>query len=80
MVAAKPFADYDAKFQASDQESKNFIRVVYHSLADKPAPRPPRWAAPRRIEGSFRAPLPPPHGRGSSRPTSGQPVTDEFGD
>jgi cyclase len=38
VVAAKPFADYDTKFQASDQAVANFIRVVYHSLADKPAP------------------------------------------
>jgi cyclase len=33
--AAKPFADLDAKWAPSDQASKNFIRVVYHSLADK---------------------------------------------
>jgi cyclase len=37
-IAAAPFADYDTKFSATDQQSKNFIRVVYHSLADKPAP------------------------------------------
>ena len=35
VVAAKPFADLDAKWAASDLASKNFIRVVYHSLADK---------------------------------------------
>ena len=31
----KPFADLDAKWAPSDLASKNFIRVVYHSLADK---------------------------------------------
>ena len=36
VVAAKPFADLDAKWALSDQASTNFIRVVYHSLADKP--------------------------------------------
>jgi cyclase len=37
VVAAKPFADLDAKWAVSDQASTNFIRVVYHSLADKPS-------------------------------------------
>jgi cyclase len=37
VVAAKPFADLDAKWAPTDLASKNFIRVVYHSLADKPA-------------------------------------------
>jgi cyclase len=37
VIAAKPFADLDAKWALSDQASTNFIRVVYHSLADKPA-------------------------------------------
>jgi cyclase len=36
VIAAKPFADLDAKWALSDQASTNFIRVVYHSLADKP--------------------------------------------
>jgi cyclase len=36
VVAAKPFADLDKTWAASDQASTNFIRVVYHSLADKP--------------------------------------------
>ena len=35
MVAAKPFADLDAKWAPTELASKNFIRVVYHSLADK---------------------------------------------
>jgi glyoxylase-like metal-dependent hydrolase (beta-lactamase superfamily II) len=35
VVAAKPFADLDAKWAPTDLASKNFIRVVYHSLADK---------------------------------------------
>jgi hypothetical protein len=35
VLAAKPFADLDAKWSPSDQASKNFVRVVYHSLADK---------------------------------------------
>jgi cyclase len=37
VVAAKPFADLDKTWAASDQASTNFIRVVYHSLADKPS-------------------------------------------
>jgi cyclase len=35
VVAAKPFADLDTKWAPNDLASKNFIRVVYHSLADK---------------------------------------------
>ena len=36
VVAAKPFADLDAKWAPTELASKNFIRVVWHSLADKP--------------------------------------------
>jgi glyoxylase-like metal-dependent hydrolase (beta-lactamase superfamily II) len=32
VIAAKPFADFDEKLGASDQQRTNFIRVVYHSL------------------------------------------------
>jgi glyoxylase-like metal-dependent hydrolase (beta-lactamase superfamily II) len=35
VIAAKPFADLDAKWAPTEFASKNFIRVVYHSLADK---------------------------------------------
>jgi cyclase len=35
VVAAKPFADLDTKWAPTELASKNFIRVVYHSLADK---------------------------------------------
>jgi glyoxylase-like metal-dependent hydrolase (beta-lactamase superfamily II) len=35
VVAAKPFSDLDGKWAPSELASKNFIRVVYHSLADK---------------------------------------------
>ena len=35
VVAAKPFADLDKKWAPTELASKNFIRVVYHSLADK---------------------------------------------
>jgi cyclase len=35
VVAAKPFADLDAKWAPTELASKNFIRVVYRSLADK---------------------------------------------
>jgi glyoxylase-like metal-dependent hydrolase (beta-lactamase superfamily II) len=35
VVAAKPFADLDATWAPTELASKNFIRVVYHSLADK---------------------------------------------
>jgi glyoxylase-like metal-dependent hydrolase (beta-lactamase superfamily II) len=37
VLAAKPFADLDAKWALTELASKNWIRVVYHSLADKPA-------------------------------------------
>src|SRR5215510_10116596 len=37
VVAAKPFADLDAKWAPTELASTNFIRVVWHSLADKPA-------------------------------------------
>jgi glyoxylase-like metal-dependent hydrolase (beta-lactamase superfamily II) len=40
VVAAKPFADLDAKWAPTELASKNFIRVVYHSLADKPDAKP----------------------------------------
>ncbi len=30
--AAKPFPDLDAKIGASEQQSANFVRVIYHSL------------------------------------------------
>ncbi len=36
VLAAKPFADLDAKWAPTPQASVNFIRVVYHSLADQP--------------------------------------------
>ena len=36
VVAAKPFDDLDKKWAPTELASKNFIRVVYHSLADKP--------------------------------------------
>ena len=39
VVAAKPFADLDAKWALSELAATNFVRVVYHSLADKPARR-----------------------------------------
>ena len=32
IYAAKPFADFDAKMNASEQQAKNFLRVVYYSL------------------------------------------------
>jgi cyclase len=35
VVAAKPFADLDAKWAPTELAAKNFIRVVWHSLADK---------------------------------------------
>jgi cyclase len=41
VVAAKPFADLDAKWAPTELASQNFIRVVYHSLADKPDAKPP---------------------------------------
>ena len=32
VLAAMPFADFDAKFSANEQASRNFMRVVYASL------------------------------------------------
>jgi glyoxylase-like metal-dependent hydrolase (beta-lactamase superfamily II) len=40
VVAEKPFADFDTKWAPTELAAKNFIRVVYHSLADKPEPKP----------------------------------------
>jgi cyclase len=31
-IAAKPLADFDAKLGATDQQSTNFVRVIYNSL------------------------------------------------
>jgi len=39
-IAAKPFADLDAKWAPTELASKNFVRVVWHSLADQPEKRP----------------------------------------
>jgi cyclase len=36
LVAARPFADLDAKWAPTELAAANFVRVVYHSLADKP--------------------------------------------
>jgi cyclase len=40
VVAAKPFADLDAKWAPTELASKDFIRVVYHSLAKPETHRP----------------------------------------
>jgi cyclase len=40
IIAAKPFADLDVKWAPTEPASNNFVRVVYHSLADKPARKP----------------------------------------
>ena len=40
VVAAKPFADLDAKWAPTELASTNFIRVVYHSLTDKAEAKP----------------------------------------
>jgi len=40
VVVAKPFADLDAKWAPTELASKNFIRVLWHSLADKPEKKP----------------------------------------
>jgi cyclase len=41
IIAAKPFADLDTKWAPTDLAATNFIRVVYHSLADKPEAKKP---------------------------------------
>ena len=33
--AAKPFADLDVKWAPTELAARNFVRVVWHSLADK---------------------------------------------
>ena len=40
VVAAKPFADLDAKWAPTELASKNFIRVVYRSLEKSDTQRP----------------------------------------
>ena len=40
VIATKPFADLDAKWAPTELASKNFIRVVYHSIADQPQKKP----------------------------------------
>jgi cyclase len=37
VIALKPFADLDKKWAPTELASTNYIRVVWHSLADKPA-------------------------------------------
>jgi cyclase len=37
VVAERPFADFDTKWADSELASQNFIRVLYHSMTDKPA-------------------------------------------
>jgi cyclase len=39
-IAAKPFADLDAKWAPTELAGKNFVRVVWHSLADQPEKKP----------------------------------------
>jgi len=43
VVAERPFADLDAKWAPTEAAGRNFVRVLYRSLADKPAPakKPP---------------------------------------
>src|SRR4051812_32177161 len=40
VIAAKPFANMDVKWAPTELASHNFIRAVYHSLADKAARKP----------------------------------------
>ena len=40
VIAAKPFADLDAKWAPTELAGKNFARAVYHSLADVPEKKP----------------------------------------
>jgi rubredoxin len=36
VIAAKPFADLDAKWAPNETVSKNFVKATYASLAKKP--------------------------------------------
>jgi cyclase len=58
VLAAKPFADFDAKFAATDQASQTFIRAAYRSLkSGASAPRPSITRLPStRPFGSDRVP------------------------
>jgi len=38
VVAERPFADLDAKWAPNEMASKNFVRVLYRSMTDKPVP------------------------------------------
>ena len=38
VVAERPFADRDAKWAPNEMASKNFVRVLYRSMTDKPVP------------------------------------------
>jgi cyclase len=40
-LAEKPFADLDAKWAPTELAASNFVRVVYHSLADKTEAKKP---------------------------------------
>jgi cyclase len=40
VIVAKPFADLNVKWAPTELAGTNFVRVVYHSLADKPTPKP----------------------------------------
>jgi cyclase len=43
VMAERPFADLDAKWAPTEMASKNFVRALYRSMTDKPAPAaPPR--------------------------------------
>ena len=41
VMAERPFADLDAKWAPTEMASKNFVRALYHSMTDKPAPPAP---------------------------------------
>lgn len=41
VMAERPFADLDAKWAPTEMASKNFVRALYHSMTEKPAPPAP---------------------------------------
>ena len=41
VMAERPFADLDAKWAPTEMASKNFVRALYRSMTDKPAPPAP---------------------------------------
>jgi glyoxylase-like metal-dependent hydrolase (beta-lactamase superfamily II) len=49
VLMERPFADLDVKWAPTEAASKNFIRVLYRSMTDKPAPQAPQAKKPQLL-------------------------------